>query len=321
MRFALLLVLTMCRAFGQDIRPGIAEYIMLTDAQRTTIAARSAALFEWQSARTHRLLEVAREIDQETKKSPLSPAALGIRYAEAETIRRQYEDRTLQAVTDNTAALTDTQRAKLAALEASQKLLPIAGDAQRVYLLLPNPPCRKISTPFFDSNCPAVIYDPLMTTPGVRLRNYLALNSAQIQILTTHRAAFERWQQIKRSRIEQVRTEIANEAAKSPLDPAALGIRYFEIEGIQREITSHREQVIEANLGLLDDTQLAKRKTLEEAVQLQPIATEALIALLAKPACGAALNFSPGFASITFNCGATPSIFLRGDFSALNPLP
>jgi hypothetical protein len=83
---------------------------------------------------------VQSEIQQETAKSPLDPAALGIRYAEIEAICRNVKDESAAAQKRNIALLTDAQAVKLKALEDALKLAPIINEAQQSGLLAPPGP-------------------------------------------------------------------------------------------------------------------------------------------------------------------------------------
>jgi hypothetical protein len=56
--------------------------------------------------------------------------ALGVRYAEVETICRELKDQATAYQTKNTSVLTDPQKAKLQVLQDAVKLAPVISDAQ-----------------------------------------------------------------------------------------------------------------------------------------------------------------------------------------------
>ena len=86
------------------------------------------------------MFEVQREIGVETARQPLDPVALGLRYAEVETIRRVIAERSAKLVPDNVAVLTEVQKMKLKALEEAMRLAETAG-AQARSLRLSADPC------------------------------------------------------------------------------------------------------------------------------------------------------------------------------------
>jgi hypothetical protein len=114
-------------------------YLGLTDAQLTQITVNLNQYSQLVVQRQQRMLQVQGEIQQETAKSPLDPAALGIRYAEVETICRNVKDEAIAAQTRNLAILTDAQKEKLKVLQDAYKLLPVILEAQNAGVLAPPP--------------------------------------------------------------------------------------------------------------------------------------------------------------------------------------
>lgn len=102
-----------------------------------------------------------------------------------------------------------------------------------------------------------------------QIRDYLSLSETQVQQIRQQNAEFEEWVAPKYERMTvTLPFEIAAETAKEPIDEAALGARYAEIERLRREIATRRTAVIAANLRVLSDTQRAKMSALEAALQL-----------------------------------------------------
>ena len=113
----------------------IREYLALTEAQTIKISEQNSAFLRWSQPRSQRMFEVQFEILAETAREPLDPAALGVRYAEVEAIRREIAERNTKLIAGNAAVLTPAQAIKLKALEEALKLVSTGGEAQSVKLL------------------------------------------------------------------------------------------------------------------------------------------------------------------------------------------
>lgn len=111
------------------------QYLQLTREQSDRIASNNQAFYRWSAERQQRSAQVALEIEQETKASPLDPGALGIRYAEVETIRREISEREKKLREDNLTVLNEAQKTRLKALEEAVKLMPVVGQARGLKLL------------------------------------------------------------------------------------------------------------------------------------------------------------------------------------------
>jgi hypothetical protein len=163
-----LLILSCISAQAQVIIPGpnpqppfqqVKGYLGLTDAQVSQIVLNLNDYGRLVSQRQQRIYQVQSEIQQETAKSPLDPAALGIRYAEIETICRNVKDEAIAAQNRNLTLLTDAQKAKLKVLEDAAKLFPIISEASNAGLLTAPGPygvSQWFNTAAFIS--PAVLY-------------------------------------------------------------------------------------------------------------------------------------------------------------------
>src|SRR5947208_15062671 len=88
-------------------------YLDLTDSQVAQISENLDDYNRLVGQRQNRISQVQSEIQQETAKSPLDPSALGIRYAEIETICRNVTDEATAAQNRKLAVLTDAQNVKL----------------------------------------------------------------------------------------------------------------------------------------------------------------------------------------------------------------
>ncbi len=111
--------------------------------------------------------------------------------------------------------------------------------------------------------------------PLGQVKAFLQLSDGQLQTILTNNDEYNRWSAEKQSRIRQVQSEIAEETAKEPLDPNALGIRYAEVESICREMKDRATEYRTRNMDVLNQDQKAKLKVLEDAMKLAPIISEA----------------------------------------------
>lgn len=126
--------------FGVQISDALKNYLALSDAQVKAIEKVNSDFSEWQVSRTQRSATLQYEIALETAKSPLDPAALGIRYAELESIRREVNDEQGRVRTRIAAVLTEVQKSKVKALDDANRLQPVISDAMCNNLLLPPAP-------------------------------------------------------------------------------------------------------------------------------------------------------------------------------------
>lgn len=108
----------------------VKEFVQLSDSQVQTILANNDEYNRWSAERQTRIRQVQSEIADETGKERLDPNALGIRYAEIETICREMRDRANDYRTRNMDVLNPDQNAKLKVLEDAMKLAPVISEAQ-----------------------------------------------------------------------------------------------------------------------------------------------------------------------------------------------
>jgi hypothetical protein len=108
----------------------VQQFLQLTDAQLQTILTNNGEYNQFAMTRQTRISQLQTEIATETAKDTLDPMALGVRYAEIETICREMKDQAASYQKGNTDILTDPQKAKLQVLQDAMKLAPIISDAQ-----------------------------------------------------------------------------------------------------------------------------------------------------------------------------------------------
>ena len=122
MRFLILLFLFSLEAgFAQGIFSPFPEtlkaYLELTDQQVSQILAKNQQLGEYRSAKLVRQYAVKFEIAEETGRAVVDPMAIGVRYLELETIRRELETEANKIVAEIQGLLTPAQKTKLIMLE------------------------------------------------------------------------------------------------------------------------------------------------------------------------------------------------------------
>src|SRR5215472_14056567 len=108
----------------------VQQFLQLTDTQLQTILTNNGDYNQFAMTKRTRISQLQSEIATETAKDTLDPLALGVRYAEIETICREMKDQAVSYQTKNTAILTDPQKAKLQTLQDAVKLAPVIEDAQ-----------------------------------------------------------------------------------------------------------------------------------------------------------------------------------------------
>lgn len=111
--------------------------------------------------------------------------------------------------------------------------------------------------------------------PPEQLKDFLQLSDGQFQTILMNNDEYNRWASEKQTRIAQVQTEIADETARSPLDPNALGVRYVEVETICREMKDKANEYRTRNLDVLSQDQKTRLKVSEDAMKLAPLISQA----------------------------------------------
>ncbi len=115
--FLLTLEALSAQRFSFRFPPALKQYLELTDQQVAEIENRSARLEQFRSEKQQRQFAVRLEISQETGRPSVDSMALGVRYLELETIRRELEAEAKKAVEEVQARLTAAQKLRLNMLE------------------------------------------------------------------------------------------------------------------------------------------------------------------------------------------------------------
>ena len=108
-----------------------------------------------------------------------------------------------------------------------------------------------------------------------QLRSYLQLTDAQWNTINTNNRQYSQLVFERQQRISIVQLEIAQETLNPTLDAMALGMRYAEIEGICRDLRQRGADLERTNVQVLTDAQRGKLKTLQDALNLLPVISEA----------------------------------------------
>lgn len=130
---------------------------------------------------------------------------------------------------------------------------------------------------------------PIMPTPPYQspfpaaLRLFLELSDTQIDTITFLNTDYQRLAQSKQRRMSQVQQELAEELARDPLDPMAIGLRYAELEATRRQLNAELERTRSKIRAVLKEPQVAKLKVLADITKLLPIYSEAVQVNLLEP--------------------------------------
>ena len=150
---------------------------------------------------------------------------------------------------------------------------------------------------------------------GSEIQQYLGLTASQVDSVNRLNRRFADFQMDKSRRQFVVRSEIADETSRDVIDSIALGLRYRELQLIDREVEAERTKTRSDIQALLTPAQKTKIVTLNEALQLQNAACAAIdnnlmaptptltVNRIADPAsiAGLLLGLGPG------NCGSALS--------------
>lgn len=128
--------------------PQLKQYLALTDDQVARIGAVRTQFATLQAGKVQRQFQLQQEIAEQTARAVPDPLALGIRYAELESIRRELETRQKSLVSQTQLVLGADQKIKLVALEQALALNSTACSAIGQNLL--SPPVA--SAQWFDSS-------------------------------------------------------------------------------------------------------------------------------------------------------------------------
>jgi len=113
------------------------QYLALSDDQVARIGNVSQQVYTLEASKIQRQAQLQIEIAQETAKPVPDPTALGTRYAELESIRRDLDALQKNLTQQLQAVLGADQKAKLATLQQALSLYSTACSAVSINLLTP----------------------------------------------------------------------------------------------------------------------------------------------------------------------------------------
>ena len=124
-------------------------------------------------------------------------------------------------------------------------------------------------------------YQPPLISP--ELKDFLQLTESQAEDITRLNQGYDTLLQQKYERLYQVQREI-DQAIREPVpDTTAVGLGYVELESIRRGLNEELGRIRTAGRALLNDSQKARLKLLEDALALQPMVMDAQCASLLTP--------------------------------------
>jgi len=103
------------------------------------------------------------------------------------------------------------------------------------------------------------------------LRDYFSLTDTQVRSVNSLNAAYAQFYVGKQQRIGQIQADIVDKTNADPIDPMALGLRYAEVEAINRDLRDKVAQLRSDLANLLTAAQTPKLKVLGDAQKLQPM--------------------------------------------------
>lgn len=211
-----------------------------------------------------RVEELNEEITTETRQPQPDAAAIGIRYAQIETLCREDASTRRGIVPGQMRLLTEPQRALVQELEGVPRLLALIPSAESVYLT----PRRSNRWFVFPPSTP-------VNDVPADLAVYLALTGPQIEEFRQALRSHHSFVASRQARTEDVRREIEQEFTQPAPSSAELGARYFELEAQRRQIEERETGLRREVRAMLDAAQRARLGAFERSNELLGVAFEA----------------------------------------------
>jgi hypothetical protein len=139
--------------------------------------------------------------------------------------------------------------------------------------------------------------------PLSQVRQFLSLTDSQVTTILRNNNDYNNFSIQQQRLIQNAQLQIGFETAKDPLDPIAIGTLYAGVESACRELKDRAATSQKQNLSILTDAQKLKLNTLNDAVMLIPIISEAQSGNLLGSAN------SPPFAFNAFSSGSITAFF------------
>jgi len=285
---------------GPPFPESLRAYLQLTSAQMDSINGLNRDYDQFAAQKQARVNDVQLDIQQQTSAENLDAMALGVRYAEIESIRRDLNDKRNDLRANISKVLSDPQRPKVKALADARGLLPLAATAGCAYFLTAPPGSYAsfllgvpltavllpltgvlVGNPFFGVPQPcAAPNGPLPAD----LTAYLGLSVVQVDAANRLSGDYRKFQAEKQQRLGQLQGDLAEKTAAEVLDPAGMGQDYAEMEAIRRDLRDKEAGLRSDLTKLLADPQKLRLKALDDARGQQALMSAAVCEDLLAPA-------------------------------------
>lgn len=140
-----------------------------------------------------------------------------------------------------------------------------------------------VASAAFAQTVPVIVPGPGGTPPYFQLKQFLELTDAQYAQVFQNIEQYRRTLQSYQQRIFDLQREIAAEFDREQLSSGEIGTRYVEIELNCRAVVEEAKKLYEQNSSLLTAAQKRKLETLNDAIKLLPIISEAQQAAILGP--------------------------------------
>lgn len=257
--------------FAQGPPTSIEEYLGLTPAQTAEFVRNLDEYYARSVAMTERGNTVRDEIAAEILRVPIDPMAIGLRYAELETSRREFIQRGREIIAQHQSRLTPSQLSRLQTIIEVRKLTPVAQDAECLYLTE--------SIYGYGGFChsgraganTAATKAPARRTTDERspLERFLQLTPDQITRYRANQKEYTNWQN-QPTDYYTANDQACQAMSSNPLDPMQLGIPLARMATLTQEALRRGRELIAANQALLTNEQLIRLQILQEARDLSP---------------------------------------------------
>lgn len=275
----LFILLAAAALLAQNSPPPIAGYLALTPGQTAEMAQNLLDYREYLNRTGERSFLVWQEIAEERRREPIDPLALGLRFAELVTLKRETAERERAVTARQRALLTPEQTIRLQNLiEADRLSNQLAPDARGLFLM----PVRFGPQPFPDlSLLPANVPPAPTRKPAARraaedptsLERFLELTPEQITRYRANQAAYS--SAVAPDNQTAAWDESCSAMAASPLNPLRIGLAVARVYADLRAVRERGLALVAANRALLTPPQQQRLRLLEQASELWPVVSTA----------------------------------------------
>jgi len=253
----------------------IEEYLGLTPAQITEFVRNLDEYYAWHLASTERGNAVRDEIAVEVLRSPVDPMALGLRFAELETMQREFIERGRALIARHQSLLTPSQASRVQILIEASRLRFVDWDAGCLYL--------KENVFGFGGFCHFSLADATpasakasarrATEVRAQLERFLQLTPDQITRYRVNQQEFLAREQMPSAHYRNADSQACEALSSSPLDPMRIGIPLARLATLTQQARQRARELIAANQAMLTSEQLLRLRVLDEARDIAPTAS------------------------------------------------